>query len=203
VAVARDVAFQFYYHENLARLEAAGAELTFWSPLADPVPDADGFYFGGGYPELHARRLAANARALEGVRERAERGVPIYAECGGLMYLAEALEDLEGTLHPMVGVLPAAVRMRPRTLTLGYRQVRFTGDTPLGLAGTVARGHEFHYSTLDRVPDHVRRVWSLHDRHGTDRAEGYLVHRALMSYAHLHFASNPELARTFVAACRG
>jgi cobyrinic acid a,c-diamide synthase len=196
VAIARDVAFQFYYRENLAMLEAAGAELVFWSPLRDAAPDADGFYFGGGYPELHARCLAENRDALKALRERALGGTPIYAECGGLMYLADALEDLDGVAHPMVGLLPVTVRMRPRRLTLGYREVRFTADTPLGLAGTRARGHEFHYSTLDAVPERVPRVW-----HDGDRAEAYLIHRALLSYVHLHFASNPELPRAFVAAC--
>ena len=201
IAVARDVAFQFYYRDNLSLLEAAGADLTFWSPLTDPMPEADGFYFGGGYPELHARRLAANAGALGEVRERARRGVPIYAECGGLMYLAEALEDTDGVVHPMAGILPTTVRMRQR-LTLGYRQVEFTADGPLGAAGTVARGHEFHYSALDPVPEHVQRVWSLTDRHEGRRAEGYLVERTLMSYVHLHFGSNPDLPRAFVESAR-
>jgi cobyrinic acid a,c-diamide synthase len=201
VAIASDVAFQFYYRENLALLESAGAELVFWSPLTDSVPEADGFYFGGGYPELHARGLADNADALEALRARAERGVPIYAECGGLMYLADALEDLDGVTHPMVGLLPATVRWRPRRLTLGYREVRLTAPSPLGAPGAVARGHEFHYSTLDAVPERIPRVYRLEDRHRGDRAEGYLIHRALLSYVHLHFASNPELPRAFVAAC--
>jgi cobyrinic acid a,c-diamide synthase len=201
IGVARDVAFQFYYEENLALLRAAGAELVFWSPLRDEVPDVDGLYFGGGYPELHAPRLADNARALKTVRELGVRGMPIYAECGGLMYLAEALEDVDGVAHPMVGLLPTTVRMRPRRMTLGYREVRFIADAPLGRAGAVARGHEFHYSTIDPVPDTVGRVWRLEGRHGGDRAEGYLVERALISYVHLHFASNPELPHTFVAAC--
>ncbi len=201
IGVAMDVAFQFYYQENLALLRQAGAELVFWSPLRDEVPDVDGLYFGGGYPELHAARLAENAAAVKAVRQRAERGLPIYAECGGLMYLAEALEDVEGRAHPMVGLLPATVRMRPRRMTLGYREVRFTADAPLGRAGAVARGHEFHYSTLEAVPETVPRVWRLEGRHGGDRPEGYLIGRALMTYAHLHFASNPELPRAFVQAC--
>jgi cobyrinic acid a,c-diamide synthase len=200
VAVARDVAFQFYYRENLAMLEAAGVELVFWSPLTDALPDADGLYFGGGYPELHARRLADNAGAREAVRELARRGAPLYAECGGLMYLAEALEDLDGVAHPMAGVLPSTVRMRPRRLTLGYREVRFTADNPLGAAGTVARGHEFHASHIDPVPPRVRRVWRVEGGQ-SGAPEGYLVDRALISYVHLHFGSNRELPRAFVAAC--
>jgi cobyrinic acid a,c-diamide synthase len=194
IAVARDVAFQFYYTENLERLRAAGARLVFWTPLADREPPAaDGLYFGGGYPELHAQALAGNAGCRKAVRAFADAGGPVYAECGGLMYLAEALEDAEGVEHAMVGVLPARVRMRPPRMTLGYVEARLTPDTPLGAAGSVARGHRFHFSTLDPVPDDIARVY--------DGAEGYLVGRTLLSYAHLHFASNPGLAPAFVQAC--
>ncbi len=202
LGVARDAAFQFYYHDNLARLRQAGAELVFWSPQADTaMPDVDGLYFGGGYPELHARALSDNHAVRKAVRAFAERGQPIYAECGGLMYLADALEDLEGAMHPMVGLLPATVRMRPRKLSLGYAEVQFTGDTVLGPAGTAARGHEFHYSTLEPVPESVPRRWRLSRRRGGERAEGYAVGDTLLSYIHLHFASNPALAPAFVDRC--
>jgi cobyrinic acid a,c-diamide synthase len=175
---------------------------VFWSPqVADTVPDVDGLYLGGGYPELHARELSENERVRKAVRAFAEAGKPIYAECGGLMYLAETLEDPEGVAHPMVGVLPAAVRMRPRKLSLGYTEVSFTSDTPLGPVGTTARGHEFHYSTLDPVPDFVSRTWRVEKRRGGARAEGYVIGRTLMSYVHLHFASCPEIPRRFVDAC--
>ena len=204
IGVARDVAFQFYYAENLDLLREAGAELHFWSPLGDhELPDVDGLYFGGGYPELHARRLAENAVIKKAVRRFTEAGRPVYAECGGLMYLAETLEDADGVAHPMAGVLPAAVRMRPRRMALGYTEVALTSDTPIGPAGAVARGHEFHYSTLDPVPDNVERVYRIARRGATARAEGYRVGRTLMSYVHLHFASNPELPRAFVRACAG
>jgi cobyrinic acid a,c-diamide synthase len=194
IAVARDVAFQFYYAENLERLHAAGARLIFWSPIADrEPPEADGLYFGGGYPELYAQALADNASCRKAVRAFADGGGPVYAECGGLMYLAEALEDANGRTHAMVGVLPTRVRMRPSRMTLGYVEAKLTADTPLGAAGSVARGHRFHFSTLDPVPDEIARVY--------DGAEGYLVGRTLLSYAHLHFASNPRLAHAFVDAC--
>jgi cobyrinic acid a,c-diamide synthase len=204
IGVARDAAFQFYYAENLDRLRAAGAELVFWSPLTDgELPDVHGLYFGGGYPELHAARLAARADLHKAIRRFAEAGRPVYAECGGLMYLADALEDVDGVLHRMVGLLPASVRMRPRRLTLAYTEVAFTADTPIGGAGATARGHEFHYSALDPVPGSVARVYRASRRRGGERAEGYLIGRALMSYVHLHFASNPDIAGWFVRSCAG
>jgi cobyrinic acid a,c-diamide synthase len=204
IGVARDAAFQFYYEENLERLREAGAELVAWSPLAEAeLPDVDGLYLGGGYPELHARRLAENASMRKAVRRFAESGRPVYAECGGLMYLAEALEDADGVEHPMVGVLPATVRMRPHRMALGYTEVSFAADTPLAPSGAAARGHEFHYSTLDPVPASVERAYRIRQRGGEARAEGYLIGATLMSYVHLHFAANPALARAFVDACTG
>jgi cobyrinic acid a,c-diamide synthase len=204
IGVARDAAFQFYYADNLERLRAAGAELVAWSPLADAeLPDVDGLYLGGGYPELHAQRLSDNASMRKAVAELIGSGRPVYAECGGLMYLAESLEDVQGAPHRMVGVLPAAVRMRPPRLTLGYTEVEVTGEAPLGERGALARGHEFHYSTIGPVPSSVRRVYRVRATRdaGAGRAEGYLVDRALMSYVHLHFASNERLAPAFVEAC--
>jgi cobyrinic acid a,c-diamide synthase len=101
----------------------------------------------------------------------------------------------------MVGLLPTTVRMRPRRLTLGYTEVVFAASSPLGGAGTIARGHEFHYSSMDPVPDSIARVYQIRPARGAARAEGYLISRTLMSYVHLHFASNPGLAASFVDAC--
>jgi cobyrinic acid a,c-diamide synthase len=203
IGVARDHAFQFYYEENLDLLREAGAELVEWSPLADgEPPDVEGLYFGGGYPELHAEALADNAPCRKAVRRLVlDHGRPVYAECGGLMYLAESLEDGDGRVHDMVGVLPARVTMRPPRLSLGYLAVTLTAPTPLGPAGSVARGQEFHFSTLAPVPSGVPRAYRVAAPGGVPRAEGYLVARALMSYVHLHFASNPALARGLVDAC--
>jgi len=174
-----------------------------WSPLADgEPPDVDGLYFGGGYPELHGKRLADNAGCRKAVRRFVlDLGRPVYAECGGLMYLAQSLEDAEGGVHEMVDVLPARVTMRPPRMSLGYVDVTLTAPTPLGRAGAVARGQEFHFSTLSPVPASVPRAYSVMAPGGVARAEGYLVGRALLSYVHLHFASNPALARGFVDAC--
>jgi cobyrinic acid a,c-diamide synthase len=117
------------------------------------------------------------------------------------MYLAEALEDLDGVAHPMVGLLPTTVRMRPRRLTLGYTEVKLTADAPIGGAGTIVRGHEFHYSSMDPVPASVPRVYQITRVRGEGRPEGYLIDQTLMSYVHLHFASSPLIAQRFVDAC--
>ena len=202
LGVAHDDAFCFYYRENLALLRAAGAELVYWSPLTDrALPPVDGLYLGGGYPELHGQALGANAAMRRAVRAFAEEGGAVYAECGGLMYLAEALEDLAGDRFPMVGLLPATVRMRPPRMTLSYTEVTLQADSPLGAAGTLARGHEFHFSTLDPVPRSVERVYRLRRRGGDEGVEGYRIRNALLSYVHLHFGSNPELAAGLVRAC--
>jgi len=169
IGVAHDAAFCFYYRENLERLRAAGAELIYWSPLTDrTLPSVDGLYLGGGYPELHGAELGPNKTMREAVLAFAGSGRPVYAECGGLMYLAEALEDLDGVRHPMVGLLPATVRMRPRRLSLSYTEVTLQAASPLGPSGTVARGHEFHFSTLDEVPSSVAHTYRLRRHGGAD-----------------------------------
>jgi cobyrinic acid a,c-diamide synthase len=202
VALALDDAFQFYYPANLEALREEGAELVPWSPLEDSIlPDADGLYLGGGYPELHAPRLAANGAARAAVRAFALAGRPVYAECGGLMYLAERLDDPDGRAHAMAGVLPVHVRMAPRRLTLGYREVRLERDGLLGPAGARLRGHEFHASHLDATPP-VDTLYRVSDPTGGEPwADGYRVGGTLASYVHLHFGSRPGTAGAFVSAC--
>jgi cobyrinic acid a,c-diamide synthase len=204
IGVARDLAFQFYYPANLDLLRAAGAELVFWSPLDDAeLPSVDALYLGGGYPEVYAARLAANVPMRESIRAFVSAGHPVYAECGGLLYLAEALEDERGALQPMVGVLPTVGRLGPKRLTLGYAEVELTSTTLLGPAGTVARGHEFHASRIDPVPEWVPRAYTVRmSRDGPPRAEGYVVGETLMSYVHLHFGSNPQVADHLVRHVR-
>ena len=204
IAVARDRAFQFYYPDNLEALERAGARLVFWSPIADrALPEADGLYLGGGYPELHGQELAENKPMREAVHAFAASGRPVLAECGGLMYLAESLTDLDGRRWPMAGVLPADVVMERGRLVLGYREVTLGAAGPLGPAGTRARGHEFHCSRLGEVPASLPRLFAATDGSGgTPRPEGFVVGGASMSYVHLHFGSNPALADNLVAACR-
>jgi len=203
IGVARDQAFQFYYQENLELLEEAGARLVFWSPLHDEaLPEADGLYLGGGYPELHGAALSNNVAMRRQLLAFAESGRPLYAECGGLMYLGESLTDAGGATWSMVGLLPATVGMERSRLSIGYREVEVAAPSALGPAGTRARGHEFHCSALGPVPPSIPRAYSVTDGQGREaRPEGFVVGGALMSYVHLHFASNPDLARNLVSAC--
>lgn len=198
IGVARDAAFHFYYEDNLDLLREAGAELVAFSPLADAAlpPDLHGLYLGGGYPEEHRATLAANTALRAAIR--VFPGV-IYAECGGLMFLGESLAGEVGEPTPMCGVLPVRTRMTGRLRTLGYREVTTTTTTPLGPAGTVFRGHEFHYSELADTPD-VSPVYRMTGR-GGEGAEGWMCGNALGSYVHVHFGSNPTLAPALVAAC--
>ncbi|WP_457636644.1 cobyrinate a,c-diamide synthase [Oceanithermus sp.] len=194
IAVARDAAFSFYYPEALELLEQFGAELVPFSPLVDEAPPADAgaVWIGGGYPELYARELTANRAAREGLRRFPG---PVYAECGGLMYLSEALETPEGRF-PMVGLVPGAARMQDRP-TLGYRHVEALADGPVARKGWRAKGHAFHYSTRPVVEP---AAWL---RVGGSEREGYTDGRVHASYTHLYFPAGPELARRFVEAAAG
>jgi cobyrinic acid a,c-diamide synthase len=152
IGVARDAAFCFYYPDNLELLAAAGARLVPFSPLTDGhLPDGlAGLYFGGGYPELHAKALAGNRSLRQEIRQLSRKNMPIYGECGGFMYLCREMGDTDGDVFPMTGCLPFGTRMLDRLKALGYREITQTQATVLGPAGQTARGHEFHYSTIDR-----------------------------------------------------
>jgi cobyrinic acid a,c-diamide synthase len=153
IAIAEDDAFLFTYGAIVAGWRAAGAELALFSPLADEMPDpqADAIYLPGGYPELHAGRLAAAASCLGGLRRAAAAGIPIYGECGGYMLLGETLTDADGRVHAMAGLLPAATSFAEPRRHLGYRRLTLLADGPLGPAGAEFRGHEFHYASPTRA----------------------------------------------------
>lgn len=198
IGVARDEAFCFYYADNLEMLEASGAELVEFSPLRDPLPgELSGLYIGGGYPELHASTLAENGGVMKSIRDFAAAGGPIYAECGGLMYLACTLE-LDGKSVPLCGVFPFSTRM-PGGFTMSYVGIETTGG--LFGAGRVARGHLFHHSEMTEEPT-VARCFDVSTTQGAGSKEGYQVGNALASYIHLHFASQPQIPEAFVALCR-
>jgi len=149
IAVARDEAFCFVYEDNLRLLRQAGAEIVEFSPLKDSsLPQGiGGMYLPGGYPELHAEALAANVPVKTAIREAVEKGMPLYAECGGFIYLTRGLEG--EAQASFAGIFPVSTRMLPRRKALGYREVEFLADSVIGPKGTVARGHEFHYSETE------------------------------------------------------
>jgi cobyrinic acid a,c-diamide synthase len=203
IGLALDDAFHFYYDDNLRRLEALGAELVPFSPLRDAhLPAVDGLYLGGGYPEVHAAALAANGSLRREVADLAARGRPIYAECGGLMYLSRGIRTLDGRLHAMVGLLPCEAIMAPGLEALGYVEVELTAPTFLGAAGTRFRGHQFRYSRLTPPAAAIDLVYSVAGRPGQPSwREGYRVDNVVASYIHAHWASNPRVAEALVAAC--
>lgn len=196
IGVARDAAFCFYYHDNLELLRAQGAELIEFSPVADRTlpSDLDGIYLGGGYPELHAEALSVNESMRAAIAEFAASDAPVYAECGGFMYLTQAIVDAETRGWPMAGIFPTIARMQARLARLGYVEVE-ASDAGRWLApGERARGHEFRYSVIDPMRETIRRVYR-------EPAEGYQLRSVLGSYVHLHFLSCPSFAARFVQDC--
>ncbi len=198
LGLARDEAFCFYYQDNLDLLHRAGAVLVPFSPLHDDsLPEnLDGLYLGGGYPELYASLLADNASMREDILHFSRSGRPVYAECGGFMYLCKAIVDIHGMEHPMAGVYPVRATMGQRLRRLGYRQVKMRVPALLGIQGAICYGHEFHYSAIDPMPDHVERAFLLED----GRYEGYNIQNTLAGYVHLHWGRTPDAAHCFVAA---
>ncbi len=207
LAVAQDKAFQFYYPDMFDALRARGVELCFFSPLTDEkVPDGcDGLYLGGGYPEVHAEQLSANGAMRESVARFCNSGKPVYAECGGLIYLCCEVE-VDEQCWPLVGVLPTGARMLPKRKALGYIEATLQQPTFLGEVGTRIRGHEFHYSELCQDPvgqDGWQAAYALKkNRGGQVRDEGYQKGAVLASYAHLHLPSQPEALEVWIDAMR-
>lgn len=197
LAIARDRAFSFYYPDNLTLLESLGARLHFWSPLEEALPDnVSGLYFGGGFPEMFAAELAANEAALQSVRQAIAVGMPIYAECGGLMYLSQGIVDFAGKAWDLVGTLPTWAAMGDR-LTLGYRRAIAQHDTPLVTAGQALWGHEFHRSSL--TTPSPSPLYKLHRFEGTSLGdEGWYSAQMHASYLHLHWGACPEIPQRFL-----
>jgi cobyrinic acid a,c-diamide synthase len=207
LAVARDEAFQFYYPDFFNQLESLGCEPVFFSPMRDSaIPDeVDGLYLGGGYPEVQAELLAANTSMLDSIRSFCNSGRPVYAECGGLIYLTQGVEQ-EGQHHTFVGELPVRARMLEKRKALGYVEACLLQDSLFGQQGDVFRGHEFHYSELIESPigiDGWQAIYQLKQkRSGNLRPEGYQRGSVLASYAHLHLASQPQAVSWFVEQLR-
>jgi cobyrinic acid a,c-diamide synthase len=202
IGVIRDAAFQFYYPENLEALEAAGAEIVTVSALADPgLPSLDGLYIGGGFPETHARTLAENKGFRQDVRRLVEKGLPIYAECGGLMYLGESLV-LDGKTYPMVGLFPVVFGFSKQPQGHGYTIFEVTRPNPYFKPGIQVRGHEFHYSNVlswrGRSGDLAFRM--IRGTGFDGKGDGLCYKNTLATYSHVHALGTPSWAKAMVEA---
>ncbi len=197
LAVANDKAFNFYYQDALELLEDMGVELMSFSPMNDErLPEhIDGIFIGGGFPEIFARELSENEAMLAQIRQKSEDGMPIYGECGGLMYLGEALQDLENNFWPMTRILPGKSVMAKKLQRFGYCIGRAEEETPISLCGEQVKGHEFHYS--DFVSD-LQTVYRMEKNMTNGSLKvwggGYLVGNTLGTYLHTHFAGDYQLA---------
>ena len=202
LAVARDRAFSFYYADNLDLLTHLGAELLPWSPLADRAlpPGTQGLYLGGGFPEMFAAELEDNGAARQAVAQAIQAGMPVYAECGGLMYLCQSVVDFEGRAWEMVGALPSHARMGDR-LTLGYRRGTAQHASPLVTPGETVVGHEFHRSSLSLSPAEPLYALTRYDDPAPLPPEGWRSPTLHASYTHLHWGATPHLAARFLAQC--
>jgi cobyrinic acid a,c-diamide synthase len=203
IGVPSDHAFSFYYEDNLDMLREQGAEIIRFSPLNDASlpPGLDGLYLGGGYPELYVEQLSSNREMLEEMRAFAASGKPVYAECGGMLYLSEKL-SLDNASYAMVGALPLSMQMTEKLVQFGYVTVEFTEDCLLGCKGTVVRGHSFHYSRIASQGDVKTSYHVQYSISGKEEMEGFRQGNVLASYIHLHFRANPAVAGNFVAAIR-
>lgn len=205
IGIIRDSAFLFYYPENLEALERQGAVLLEISALKDPVLPAnlDGLYIGGGFPETHARALSQNRSFLYSVKAAAQAGLPIYAECGGLMYLGENIQ-VQGERFPMVGLFPYDFVMGKRPRGHGYTILEVAAENPYFPQGTLLKGHEFHYSQIipDPGPEALMAFRVTRGAGMGGQREGLLCHNVLATYTHLHALGAPQWAAALVRRAR-
>ena len=203
IGVARDEAFSFYYPASIKGLERLGAEIVPFSPLHDEEPPkVDGLFIGGGFPEMFAEKLVGNVSMRKAIKALAQKGMPMLAECGGYMYLMEALQDFAGRVHEMTGVFSGRAVMTEKLQMVGYVEAELQQDSLLGSRGTKLKGHEFHFSkegemiSADKAPFVFRKL-----RNNSEYPAGQQVQNVLGSYLHLHFAGCPEAAENFVRKC--
>lgn len=204
IGILQDAAFQFYYSENLEALENAGAQLVYLNALQDrELPELDGLYIGGGFPETSAGELAANSTFRESIRVGAERGLPIYAECGGLIYLGDSIV-LDGREHALAGVFPIRFGMSTKPQAHGYSAFTVEGDNPFYAVGEEVKGHEFRYSTiLEWRGENDQLVLKMTRGKGfmTGR-DGLRKNNVLALYTHVHADGTPQWAPALVECCR-
>ena len=205
IGIIRDAAFQFYYPENLEELEKAGGEVVEVNALQGcDLPDIDALYIGGGFPETNAMALARNERFRMVVRQAAETGMPIYAECGGLMFLGKEI-IVNGIHHPMTGIFPLIFEMRTKPQAHGYTVVWVDGENPFYPVGTCLRGHEFHYSAVVGTAERegVSYAFSMERGGGIwEGRDGITYKNVLATYTHIHALGTPGWAPGFVAKAR-
>ena len=202
LAVARDSAFCFYYQDDIDLFEELGAKIIEFSPLADKsLPDGiDGIFMGGGFPELFADRLMKNESMMSSILEAHKQGTVIYGECGGMMYLLEKLIDCEGRSFKMSGVLIGTSRMENRRQGLGYVITDAICDNIICKSADTFRAHEFHWSKLQDVPDDTVFAYNTRKSNGKKTGiDGICKSNVLASYTHIHFSSNPELAKNILS----
>jgi cobyrinic acid a,c-diamide synthase len=200
IGIIKDSAFQFYYPENLEALQSRGARLVTINALQDTfLPDLDGLYIGGGFPETHAEQLAANGELRKALRSAIEAGLPVYAECGGLMYLGRSLE-IKGNIYPMVEALPIDFQLEKKPQGHGYTELEVVNKNPFYPVGTISRGHEFHYSRVTRF-DLSPESFAFAMRRGSgimDRKDGVCYKNTLATYSHVHAIGAPEWAEGLI-----
>ena len=202
IAVALDESFNFYYADNLDILRSFGAELKFFSPVNEKhIPNADGLYIGGGFPEVIADKLEKNSSMLKSIRKIAMDGMPIYAECGGLMYLTRSITKFEGKKYKMVNLFDADTIMNKK-LVLNYTEAKVVNSCVIANTGKTIRGHEFHYSRIENVSNDSRFGYQLSKGVGINGCnDGFIEYNTLASYMHMHFA-NRNLVKNLLVACK-
>ena len=203
IALARDESFNFYYQDNLDIFTHYGANIIEFSPIKDKTlpPDINGIYIGGGFPELFASKLSKNSALRKDILSRAKKGMPIYAECAGLMYLSKNISDFRGRSFPMSGVFDFSVKMGKRLSALGYVNVEVFKDNILSNESERIRGHIFHWSYLNREPKKNETVFKVKKKGRGPLLDGFFRWNVLACYTHLHFGSNVKFARNFISNC--
>lgn len=200
LGLAYDKAFNFYYQDNLDLLEAMGVEFVKFSPLKDEkLPECQGLYIGGGFPEVFARELSYNESLLKDIKQKSIEGMPIYAECGGLMYLGSSVEDLEGNFYSMTGIFEGVSHMQKKLQRFGYCSGTANENTVISKKGQVVKGHEFHYSTFEADMDNAYEMYKKMSN-GEEKywGGGYSSGNTLGTYLHTHFCGDYDIARNFI-----
>jgi cobyrinic acid a,c-diamide synthase len=190
------------YPESIAVLEAAGAEIICFSPVHDKnIPECHGLIFGGGFPEVFAAQLAANLSMKDAIMRAAENGMPIYAECGGFMYLTREIKNFDSRIYKMAGVIPISCKMNDSMRTVGYVTAKALTDNVIALKGDELRGHEFHFSNTEADENIPHAFEFTKNRTQEKYIAGFANQNILGSYLHLHFAGFPKAAERFVEVC--